>query len=325
MDEDDLLAWLRTIDPQATSAIGDDAALLEPAPEQALTVDSQIEGVHFLPGLDPAVVAERLLAVNLSDLAAVGARPELALLALSAPLDFQRRRFFRALLDAMRRHGVRLAGGDLARAPLVVASLTLLGHLPSGGRWLRRDGARPGDALWVGGTLGESALGRHLLARVGRPDPLAAERELRSELIPAARRAIRRHLRPEPQLELGRWLSARRRVAALDLSDGLARDLPRLCRASGVGAAVEANALPVAAGSDALCIELGLDRLEMQLGGGEDYVLLFTLPTGESPPERFGCRRIGQIHEGRSLRLQDPAGERSLPAIGWDHLSDRAG
>src|SRR6185295_17407006 len=132
--------------------------------EWALTVDSQIEGTHFLAGLDPAVVARRLLAVNVSDLAAVGAVPAYGLLALSAPPGFDHRRFFRALGAQAKRYGIALGGGDLARAPIVVASLTLLGRRRAA-RWLRRDTARPGDALWIGGTLGESALGRLLLER----------------------------------------------------------------------------------------------------------------------------------------------------------------
>src|SRR6185436_12693499 len=126
-----------------------------------VTTDSQIEGVHFPPGLDPALVARRLLAVNLSDLAAMGAEPRHAFLALAAPPGFAHRRFFRALLAACRLQGVELAGGDLARDPHHVhAVLTLLGTRPAAGRWLRRDGARPGHRLWHGGTVGESAAGQ---------------------------------------------------------------------------------------------------------------------------------------------------------------------
>lgn len=330
MGEDDLLAWLRGQDSRLAELLGDDAALLPAAPDgvpgagsedQAVTVDSQIEGVHFLPGLDPAVVAHRLLAVNLSDLAAMGAQPAYAFLALAAPTAFPYKRFFRALLDGCRFHGLRLAGGDLARAPAVTATLTLIGHRPDGGHWVRRDLARPGDMLWVGGSLGESALGCRLLGRLGRPDPLAAEHSLPANLLPAARNALRRHLRPTPQLALGKWLGSQPRAAGLDLSDGLAKDLPRLCAASGFGAVVEAEALPAPAEFSALCRALEMDPLETQLGGGEDYVLLFTLPPMTPPPKSFECTAIGRIHNDRTLLLQGPVDWIELPALGWDHLS----
>ncbi|MDY7095528.1 MAG: thiamine-phosphate kinase [Acidobacteriota bacterium] len=328
MGEDELLAWLRRQDSRLAELLGDDAALLPPSPDegsrhQAVTVDSQIEGIHFLPGLDPAVVAHRLLAVNLSDLAAVGAEPVYAFLALAAPADFPHKRFFRALLDGCRFHGLRLAGGDLARAPAVTATLTLIGRQPDGGRWVRRDLAHPGDVLWVGGSLGESALGRFLLGRIGRPDPLAAEHSLPAELLPAARHSLRRHLRPEPQLALGKWLGSQPRAAGLDLSDGLAKDLPRLCAASGCGAAIEAASLPAPKEFQALCRALEVNPLETQLGGGEDYVLLFALPPETHPPESFGCTAVGRIQNDRTLSLQGPVDCVELPALGWDHLSPR--
>lgn len=319
MGEDELLGWLRRQSPELTGWIGDDAALLPPAPEQAVTVDSQIEGVHFLAGLAPERVARRLLAVNLSDLASVGARPAHAFLALSTPAGFDHRGFFQAFLEGCREHRLQLAGGDLATAPVVVATLTLIGHKPEGGHWLRRSNARAGDVLWLGGSVGESALGRHLLAH-GAGDDGVGPIDTPEELLPAARRAIERHLAPRPQLELGLLLGRRERVAAVDLSDGLARDLDHLCRASGCGAVVDAEALPGAAGHEALCRTLGLDPLELKLGGGEDYVLLFTLPPGESPPAEGSCRRIGEITPKPSLRLRRAGIERELPALGWDHL-----
>ncbi len=310
--EERLLRWLRgRLGDEPL--IGDDAALLPG--RFVATVDSQIEGVHFLAGTEPAVVARRLLAVNLSDLAACGADPAYAVLALNAPAGFPHRRFLAALAAACRRHGVRLAGGDLAASPAgLVATLTLLGRLPKGRRFLRRGGARPGQALWVGGTLGESAAGRLLLAAG------VAARDA------AARRAVRRHLAPAPQLALGRWLGERRGAAgaAIDVSDGLARDLHRLCAASGVGAVVEAERLPLPRGFAALCARLGREPLELALGGGEDYVLLFTLPARAGPPPAFGCRRIGTITAGRGVRLATGGRQRTLPPAGWDHLTAAA-
>jgi thiamine-monophosphate kinase len=320
--EDAVVAWLRRRGGGAASPIGDDAALLPLGGDWALTADSQIEGTHFPPGLDPAVVARRLLAVNLSDLAAVGAAPAYGLLALAAPAGFDHRRFLRAFTTACRANGVTLAGGDLARAPLLVATSTLLGRR-AGGRWLRRDAGRPGDAIWVGGTLGESALGQRLVAggatwrggRVGLPGtPVLGASE-----AAAARRAVRRHLLPRPQLALGAQLARRERCACLDVSDGLARDLSRLAGASGVGATVEADALPLPAGAASLAAALGASPLQLALGGGEDYVLLFALPEAERAPA--GCARIGRLERRAGLRLLRAGGVEELAPLGWDHLS----
>lgn len=343
--EDDLLRWLRrrlrppagaTGTSQPPELIGDDAAVL-PREAWAVTVDSQIAGVHVPPDLPAAVLARRLLAVNLSDLAATGAEPAYALLALSATTGFDHRAFFRALLAACRTAGLELAGGDLARHPAATtATLTLFGRRPPGGRWLRRSAGRPGDVLWLGGTVGESAAGCRLLARGARwPGAIGASGakgaggartrvelppDLPAALGPAARRAVRRHLAPAPQLALGRWLGRQRRAAALDVSDGPARDLRRLAGESGVGAEVTAEALPLAAGFERLCGFLGVSALELALGGGEDYVLLFALPAGTAPPPAFGCREIGRLTRSRNLVLIDDGCRRPLPELGWDHL-----
>ena len=314
MGEDRLLAWLREQAPELTAGIGDDTAFLPPAPEQVVTVDSQIEGVHFRSGLEPERIARRLLAVNLSDLAAVGAKPAHGFLALSTPNGFDHQRFFSAFLEGCAEHRLHLAGGDLARAPLIVATLTLIGERPEGCRWLRRDNARAGDVLWLGGTVGESALGRHLLER-------GNGLELPAELQAEAQQAIERHLAPRPQLELGRRLGRHERVAAVDLSDGLARDLGHLCQASGCGAVIDAEALPAAPGHEELSRHLGLDPLELQLGGGEDYVLLFTLPPDEAPPRSETTTRIGEMTTDTSLRLRHGHREGLLPDLGWDHLA----
>lgn len=322
--EDRLLRWLRAL--LGESRLGDDAALL-PAAAYAATVDSQIEGVHFVPGLDPALLARRLLAVNLSDLAAMGADPAFGLLALATPPGFDHRRFFRAFKAACHAWGVELAGGDLARGPLLVATLTLLGRKPENGRWLRRDGARPGHAVWLGGTVGESAAGQRLVAagarlfggRVELPPAWPRDRNPRSR---AARRAVRRHLLPEPQLGLGAWLRQQPEGGAIDLSDGLARDLHRLCRESRAGAEIDYATLPRPAGFVTLCRELGEDPDELALHGGEDYVLLFTLPEAIAVPDRFGCHRIGGMHRSSTVRLRRGAAVRELADRGFDHLEN---
>jgi thiamine-monophosphate kinase len=204
---------------------------------------------------------------------------------------------------------------------------------------LRRSSAKPGHALWAGGTLGESAVGRELLARGARvesspqkADPgeqigkgektgwrIALPPGLPAELAEPARRAIRRHLDPQPQLALGRALAeAGAAGAAMDLSDGLGADLPRLCRASGVGAEIDTAALPRSPYFAALSSWLGLDPLDTALGGGEDYVLLFTLPQDAEPPRP--ATRIGRITVSPDLVLLEKDRRRPLPHSGWDHL-----
>ncbi len=319
--EDQLVGWLRT--HAGTSLIGDDAAVLPAGGPFAVTVDSQIAGVHFTPDLDPALLARRLLAVNLSDLAAMGALPAYAFLALSAAPGFDHRRFFRALLAACRRAALHLAGGDLAASPHIVATLTLLGTKPPEGRWLHRSGAAAGHDLWLGGTVGESAAGGLLIARGARlhgTRSIDLPLEIPAALQVPARRAVRRHLLPAAQLDLGIWLGRQPEGAALDVSDGVARDLHRLCRESGVGAVIEAEDLPFADRFHRLCTTLGTDPLELALGGGEDYVLLFTLPPDVAPPVRFGCRKIGRITREKRIRLRQAGAVRPLAALGWDHL-----
>lgn len=326
--EDHLLRWLRS--RLHSSFIGDDAAILPPGGPFAVTMDSQISGVHFVADLDPAILARRLLAINLSDLAAMGAAPAYAFLALSTREGFDHRRFFRSFLAACRRHDVKLAGGDLARSPGgTVATLTLIGKKPEEGRWLRRGEARPGHDLWLGGTAGESAAGAILIGRGAR---LAGRRidlprsflKASARLQTAARRAVRRHLLPEPQLTLGTWLGRQEEGAAMDVSDGVARDLHRLCRESSVGAEIDAEAVPLPARFAALCTAIGTDPFSLALGGGEDYVLLFTLPAGTAPPARFGCHRIGRIAQKKRITIVRDGVRRELPALGWDHLAGSA-
>lgn len=326
--EDRLIGWLRRLVERGrgTHPIGDDAAFLKLGGDWAVTVDSQIEEIHFLPGLDPALVARRLLAVNLSDLAASGATPAWAFLSLAIPPGFDARRFFLAFVRATRASGVTLAGGDLARLPQgFVATLTLLGRRPKGGRWLKRGAARPGDFLYLGGTIGEAALGQRLLARgarieVRRRVTLPSGLAVPAALVPAARRAILRHVEPRPQLALGKALGKARRAAALDVSDGLARDLHRLCAESKVGAMIDAEALPYASRFSDLCETIGENSLALALAGGEDYVLLFTLPARSVPPDGFSCTRIGEITTERSIQIRIDGVERKLDPLGWDHL-----
>lgn len=323
--EDELIEWLRQ-HPVTAGLLGDDAALLLPRGEIAVTMDTQVSGIHFQPDRPPELIARRLLRVNLSDLAAMGAKPTQVFLALSVADDFDHLSFFTAFLEECEKNGCQLAGGDLSRNRNTTAVVTLFGELPTDGQWLRRQAARPGQDLWIGGTLGESALGLELLergARIDAPDRsrLPETLELSATQGQAARRAIRRQALPHPQIELGQWLAIHFPHAAIDVSDGLAKDLHRLCRESGVGATVDLGSVPTSENFRPLCRSLGLQWRELVLAGGEDYVLLFTLPNGIEAPSEHAAQRIGKIHEGPEIQLQVDGRMGTLPALGWDHMS----
>jgi len=276
------------------AGIGDDCAIFRPqggTQDLLFTTDLLIEGVHFERTTHPpAVVGRKALARGLSDIAAVGGDPLFCLLSLGLPpwagqgwVD----RFYGGLLKLAKASGVVLAGGDLAHTECVVCDIVVAGSVPKGGA-LRRDGARPGDAIYVSGRLGGSALG--LATKKGR--------------------AWQRHLRPEPRLALGCYLREKlHATAAMDLSDGLSLDLERLCVASKVGAAIEKP--PRFPGAS----------LEQALHGGEDYELLFTVRPGTRVPAGFAnlpLTRIGSITRGPAGRVL--LDERPLAPLGYDHF-----
>ncbi len=327
--EDELVAWLRRRLPRGGDRLGDDTARLPAQGPHVVTVDQQIEGVHFPAGLDGATIGRRLLARQPLGPRGLGRAPALGAARAHPAVRLRPPPLFRGLLAAeLASTGSSLVGGDLARGPWLAAAA----HAGRRARARRgaagRDRARPGDSLWLGGTVGDSGLGRELLLRGARP----AERrvELPAGLVPAplaaaARRAVARHLRPVPQLALGRALAGTRGAgAAIDLSDGLALDLRRICRASGVGAEIDLAQLhrALAPRFEPLAAALDLSAVGLALGGGEDYVLLFTLRPGVAPPRGHRALRIGTILDGRALRLRDAAGRRHpLPRLGWDHLA----
>ena len=319
--EDALIDWLRRRAP-GSELLGDDAAFLDELGSIAVSVDQQIAGTHFPEGLDPAWIARRLVEVCLSDLAACAARPRYAFLTVAAPARWDHRRFFTALTGACRGHGMNLAGGDIARSRRPHLTLCVLGDRPRGGRLVRRSTAVAGDRLWVGGALGGSAVGRSLAANGGGPEGrsirLPPGYDSPASISRAARRALRAHLAPRAQLELGRWLGRRRRTAAIDISDGFALDLARLCRASGVGAMVDLAAIPIHPAATALADRLGIDALDAALGGGEDYVLLFALPRTVRPPAGAGAVEVGRVTS--ELGLQVAGSGQQLEASGWSHL-----
>ena len=248
--------------PQAILGPGDDCALLAPSPgmELAITTDMLVAGVHFLPDTDPQQLGWKTLAVNLSDLAAMGARPRWALLAGSLPeADEQWIAAFAAgLFACAKRYGVDLVGGDTTRGPLNLC-ITALGEVPAG-KALRRDGAREGDDLWVSGQPGLAALG---LAQ------LQGQTQLPAAL---ASRCISALQRPLPRIELGLALQGEGLAnAAIDVSDGLLADLGHILERSGVAAEVFGTQLPyLPPGADPVLAR------QCQLAGGDDYELVFT-------------------------------------------------
>ncbi len=248
-------------------AVGDDCALLDPSPGEqwAVSTDTLVESVHFLPSVDPAALGHKALAVNLSDLAACGAEPRCFFLALALPkvdeavLEAFSGGMF-ALADA---HRCVLAGGDTTRsAQGVVITVTVMGRVPRG-QALLRSGAQPGDDVWVSGMLGDAAFGL-ALRQGGAPVPADA------------RAAVERLERPQPQIGLGVALRGVA-TAAIDVSDGLLGDLGHILERSAVGARVEWNRVPR---SDALRRQAEADQRRFALAGGDDYELLFTAPAG---------------------------------------------
>lgn len=310
--------------------IGDDCALLAArgGEDLAVTTDLSIAGRHFrLDWHPPESVGHRALARGLSDLAAMGARPVAAFLSLGLPPELTAaargralsakgswvRRFLDGLLALAEAHGTPLAGGDLAESPLALADIVLVGAVPRG-RALLRSGAKPGDALYVTGTLGGAAAG---LARLAE---LAAASAPRVPKIPARlASALAPHLYPEPRIRQGLWLQRRGLAsAALDLSDGLSTDLAHLCQESGVAAEVDAALLPLGPGAS----------LEQALHGGEDYELLFTAPESARLPRSIAgvkITRIGRMVKARSSRpamtLRTRQGAEPLVARGWEHFT----
>ncbi len=291
--------------------IGDDAALLAmPAGQDlVLATDTLVAGVHFPGATAPEAVGHKALAVNLSDLAAMGAEPAWATLALTLPeADAAWLAGFAAGFGALAAaHGVALVGGDTTRGALTV-TVTLAGRVPSG-EALTRAGARPGDGIWVTGSLGDAGMALALL-EAGKPVPEALRRRLD---------------RPEPRLAAGRALRGLA-TAAIDVSDGLAADLGHLLQASGVGARVAAERLPRSAALRAAQADEA-EGLRLALGAGDDYELCFTLPPAAEAAMNtrmaaigWPVTWIGEIEAEPGLRLIDADGrERPAPG-GFDHF-----
>ena len=310
------LATEQPADPELLLGIGDDAAIVRPRPGHDLCFSSDmlLAGRHFFPDVAPADLAHKILAVNISDMAAMGARPRWVMLSAALPeLNPGWLEAFSGSLFAMlRQYGITLIGGDTTKGDLVF-NVSITGELPAG-LGLRRSGAQNGDDIWVSGQIGLAAAAlHHIWQNIRLPENLFAECE-------TAR------LRPTPRVSLGQALLPVA-TAAQDISDGLAQDLGHILRASNVGAELDADLVPTAPGLRQCLPEQTV--YELTLAGGDDYELLFTAPpenrrqiqataqTAQTP-----VHRIGKInHSGRLKILNAQGNEIHLPRAGFDHFA----
>ena len=303
--------------PSAVLGVGDDCALVRPPTDVmlAISTDTMLEGRHFAAGADPLKLGHKALAVNLSDLAAMGADPRFALLALTLPEanELFLENFSNGFFRIAERFGVELIGGDTTRGPLSI-TVTVIGEVPPE-LALRRDGARAGDDIWISGCTGDAALAVANLAG-------------RVKLAPDARAACEERLHaPEPRVELGGRLRGIAR-SAIDVSDGLLADLSHILEASGVGAEVWLDKVPRSS-AVASCAQTAIAE-ECLLAGGDDYELLFSVPPFKraeieevSGDLGLALTRIGIMVPGEAkLELRNARGE-PVPFArkGYDHFA----
>jgi thiamine-monophosphate kinase len=296
--------------------IGDDAAVIAGTGRSTLiTTDMMIEGVHFdLRWITPFQLGFKLVSVNVSDIYAMGGKPEYALLNFAGTSGYNLadfKRFFDGIGRALDFYGVSLIGGDMSSADRLIVSATVTGTAT---RVVTRGGAKPGDFVYVTGYLGDSACGLEILRRSLRT--VEIERKRKTDLGPGWKTVyplIKRHLMPEA---VNPSAFAGKATAMIDLSDGLAVDLARLCKESGVGARIYEERIPLSDELKKAAAFLGLKPLDMALGGGEDYQLLFTAP----PKDKIEAVRIGEI-TGKGLTLVDEAGRPGrISARGYRHF-----
>ncbi len=303
----------------AVLGIGDDAALVAPTPgcELAISVDMLVSGRHFFADADPYAIGHKTLAVNLSDMAAIGATPRWALLAGALPaIDTAwLSEFARGLFALADRHGVELIGGDTTKGPLTLC-ITIVGEVPTG-QGLLRAGARAEDSIWVSGPLGDAALAlAHLQGKVS----------LHADELAACERAL---LLPTPRVTLGERLRGLA-TAAIDISDGLTGDLGHVLRASKLGATIDLAAIPCSVATKRLLSGAGRDvALRCLLAGGDDYELCFTVPEERDAIVADLARelglplaRIGTTKGRPGIVVRDEAGHdlATLPRA-FDHFS----
>jgi thiamine-monophosphate kinase len=300
----------------AVLGVGDDCALVDVTNgmDLAVSVDTMVSGTHFFPDVNPENLGHKALAVNLSDIAAMGAMPYWAMLALTLPnVDHDwLAAFAKGFFDLAQEYNVSLIGGDTTRGPSLVMTVTIMGEVPAGAA-LRRSGAKPGNDVWVSGNVGDAALA--VAHRYGRIVLEAADYQ----------EAVMRLYEPSPRVALGQALRGLA-TAAIDISDGLLADLTHICRLSEVGATVDLNSVPVSS--------IGLKHINSDegrnaiLAGGDDYELCFTAHPNsrdsiEDLTEVLGIpiTRIGQIKRGKGVSLLGPDGKAvKIDGRGYDHF-----
>ncbi|MGD9116647.1 MAG: thiamine-phosphate kinase [Dehalococcoidia bacterium] len=301
-------------DERLLIGIGDDAAAWKGDDSiQLATVDSFIEGVHF--SRDTASwpdIGWKALAVNLSDIAAMGGIPRYALVSLALPGESEAEDvagLYHGMLEMAKQYGVTVIGGDVSNAPLIAISITVLGSSPTR-KILTRSSARKGDTIAVTGSLGTAAAGMEILKNKANLDK-DTETLLKNAF-----------LRPTPRLAEGLLLAEMGVKTAIDISDGLVADLGQICKASGVGARIDIESVPIAAAVKDAC---GDRALEIALSGGEDYELLFTADseTIDKIKKAAACpiTSIGAITDGQGVTAVDKAGNSfALKKAGWEHF-----
>ncbi|MGC1165574.1 MAG: thiamine-phosphate kinase [Solirubrobacterales bacterium] len=326
MGEFELLARLRERLPPAGPRVllgsGDDAAVTVPGGATATSIDALVEGVHFRRETATlSQIGRKALATALSDLAAMGAEPGEAYVAVGVPADLSEEGCLE-LIDGIAataaETGTTLAGGDVTRAPVLTLAVTVVGHAADPARLVRRDGAEPGDELVLTGEIGGAAAGLLLLEHpeLGRSVPAETAERLRG-----------RQLDPTPRLAAGQALAAAGARAMLDVSDGLGGDAAHLAAASGVGVRIDAGKLPLAPGVAEVAAAAGRDPLELAASGGEDYELLAALSRQGlaaaidkiEESAGTGLTRIGEIRAGEGVEIRLPRGGTAAPR-GFDQL-----
>ena len=325
LTESELIERIRRLLPAPPDwlvvGIGDDAAVVVPARNrlEVLTIDAIVEGVHFDRAFTPpAAVGHRALAVNLSDLAAMGAEPRLALLSLALPADHAISDFdclVSGIAALARQHVVHVVGGNLTRSPgPLMIDVALIGAVKPR-QALTRSGARPGDEIYVSGSVGAAAAGLGMLSQPGPQGPASG---------PCAAR----YLYPEPRMRLGLVLARNRAATAcVDLSDGLGDGVARIAAASGVGAVIDAGAVPIEPDAARWFREQGTDPVLAAMTGGDDYELLFTVRprlrgrlTAAKRHGKAPLTKIGVCTADRSLLLRRASGVEELASGGYTHF-----
>ncbi len=314
--------------------LGDDAAVVRGGDHLVFTTDSLVEGHDFQPGWSAFHLGRKALSVNLSDLAAMGAEPLYALLTLALPRDTATEwldSFLHGFKAAATEYDTAVIGGDLSAAPSIFVSVTAVGRTNKKGL-LKRSEASPSESIYVSGTLGAAAAGLELLRRGYRLGDSGEARDpggkrIRGTKSESVERLMTHQLNPRPMISLGRILADRSLASsAMDVSDGLVRDLHRLCKASGTGAVIEEQALPIDSRLEEISSLIHIDPLETALYGAEDFGLLFTVAKAKEKllsrlASRFSLRRIGVMDRSGTVTLASPDRTRVLSDRGFDHFA----